>query len=131
YLFTFMVADSAGNSIRSSRTVKASYDFDKLYLADVATDAELVSDLFGVPMLITKTAPYNFEGKYYAETPGTEIRFIPQTSSFNPHCYGLDPDDPTKLINDVARAEPIILEEVGYYRIKLDLQNLNYSVTSY
>ncbi|GAO28057.1 hypothetical protein [Geofilum rubicundum] len=126
-----MVADSAGNTVSSSRVVKASYDFDKLYLADVATDAQLVSDLFGVPMLISKTAPYNFEGKYYAEAPGTEIRFIPQTSSFHPHCYGLDPDDPDKLINDPERAEPIVLEEIGYYRVKLDLQNRTYSVESY
>lgn len=131
YFFNLTVADSAGNTITSGRTVKASYDFDKLYLADVATDADLVSDLFGVPMLITKTAPFNFEARYYAETAGTEVRFIPQTSSFAPHCYGLDPENPSQLINDPANALPIVLEDKGYYKIKLNLDNLSYSVESY
>ncbi len=131
YNFEFLLADSAGNMVSQSRQVKASFDFDKLYLADVDTDAQLNSDLFGVPMLISKTAPYNFEAKYYAETAGAEIRFVPQTTSFAPHCYGLNPDDPTRLINDPENAMPIVLEEKGYYTITVDLENLTYSVESY
>ncbi|WP_016777462.1 Ig-like domain repeat protein [Anaerophaga thermohalophila] len=131
YNFEFILADSAGNKVSESRLVKASFDFDKLYLADVDTDEELTSDLFGVPMLISKTEPYNFEAEYYSEAPGTEVRFIPQTTSFEPHCYGLDPDDPSKLINDPQNALPIVLEEKGYYRITLDLENLTYEVESY
>lgn len=131
YKFSFMLADSAGNTITKEHNVKASYDFDKLYLADVSNDAELVSDLFGVPMLINKVKPYNFEGKYYAETPGTKIRFIPQTSSFNPHCYGIDPNNANKLINNPHEAIPIVLDEVGYYLITVDLENLTYNVESY
>ncbi|MFO8000639.1 MAG: hypothetical protein R6U46_05295 [Marinilabilia sp.] len=131
YNFEFLLVDSAGNKVDENRLVKASYDFDKLYLADVDTEDELTSDLFGVPMLISKTDPYNFEAKYYAESAGTEVRFIPQTSSFRPHCYGLDPEDPSKLINDPENAEPIVLEEEGYYRISLDLENLTYEMESY
>lgn len=131
YNFEFILADSAGNMVSESRLVKASFDFDKLYLADVATDEELTSDLFGVPMLISKTAPYNFEAKYYSEAPGTEVKFVAQTTSFAPHCYGLDPDDPDKLINDPQNALPIILDEKGYYRITLDLENLTYDVETY
>ncbi len=131
YNFMFTLADSAGNMVNDSRLVNASFDFDKMYLADVDTDAELVSDLFGVPMLISKKAPYNFEAKYYAESPNVEIRFIPQTSSFAPHCYGLDPDNSSMLINDPDRALPIVLGDEGYYRITLDLENLTYQVESY
>lgn len=131
YNFEFMLADSAGNVISESRLVKASFDFDKLYLADVDTDEDLNSDLFGVPMLISKTAPYNFEARYYSESPGTEVKFIPQTSSFAPHCYGLNPDDPSKLINDPQNAQPIVLDEIGYYKITLDLKSLTYSVETY
>ncbi|PRY98834.1 Ig-like domain repeat protein [Marinilabilia salmonicolor] len=131
YNFEFVLADSAGNVVTSNRVVKASFDFDKLYLADVATDEELNSDLFGVPMLISKTAPYNFEGKYYAEAPGAEVRFVPQTTSFAPHCYGLDPNDPSKLINDPENALPIVLDQKGYYLISVDLENMTYNVESY
>ncbi|MCW3805640.1 hypothetical protein [Plebeiibacterium marinum] len=131
YNFSFTVADSAGNVVSADRIVKASFDFDKLYLADVKTDAELVSDLFGVPMLITKTAPYNFEAKYYSEAAGTEIKFIPQTTSFAPHCYGIDPNDETKLINDPENALPIILDAKGYFKITVDLEALTYSVEQY
>ena len=131
YNFSFTVADSAGNVVSADRIVKASFDFDKLYLADVKTDAELVSDLFGVPMLITKTAPYNFEAKYYSEAAGTEIKFIPQTTSFAPHCYGIDPNDETKLINDPENALPIVLDAKGYFKIIVDLEALTYSVEQY
>lgn len=131
YHFEFLLADSAGNVVSESRLVNASFDFEKMYLADVDTEEALTSDLFGVPMVITKTAPYNFEAQYYSEGPGTEIRFIPQTTSFSPHCYGVDPDNPDKLINDPETALPIVLEGKGYYRITLDLENLIYEVESY
>ncbi len=126
YSFNFTVADSAGLVVTTSRSVDASFVYQKMYLADVETDAELVSDLFGVPMLITTTGSNLFEAEYYSAEANTEVRFIPQTSSFAPHCFGIDPSDSEKLI-DSQDALPIVLPEVGYYRISIDITNLTYS----
>lgn len=130
YTFVFTVADSAGLVVSSSRTVNASFEYQKMYLADVQTDAELVSDLFGVPMLITTTGTNVFEAEYYSAQENTEVRFIPQTSSFAPHCFGIDPTDSEKLI-DAQEALPIVLPEVGYYRINIDINALTYSFTKF
>ncbi len=126
YTFNFTVADSAGLVVNSRRTVDASFVYKKMYLADVNTDEELVSDLFGVPMLITTTGSNLFEAEYYSTQPNTEVRFIPQASSFAPHCFGIDPSDSEKLI-DSKDALPIIIPEVGYYKISIDINNLTYN----
>ncbi len=130
YNFNFLLADSAGLSVSTSRIVKASFSYDKMYLADVATVDELVSDLFGVPMLIKTTGDNKFQAQYYAEKPNAEIRFIPQTTNFTPHCFGIDPDNSSKLI-DSPQALPIVLPNVGYYRINIDINALTYDVESY
>ncbi len=130
YNFNFLLADSAGLVVSSTRTVKASFSYDKMYLADVSTAAELVSDLFGVPMLIKATGDNKFLAQYYAEKSNAEIRFIPQTTSFTPHCFGIDPDNHEKLI-DSPNSLPIILPSVGYYRIEIDINALTYHVESY
>nr|WP_321452980.1 hypothetical protein [uncultured Carboxylicivirga sp.] len=130
YSFTFSVADSAGLVVNATRGVSASYVYAKMYLADVATDAELVSDLFGVPMLIKTTGTNVFQAEYYSAVPNTEVKFIPQTSSFAPHCFGIDPANSEKFI-DSQDALPVVLPEVGYYRINFDLNDLSYSVEKF
>lgn len=130
YTFNFLLADSAGLIVSSSRVVKASYVYQKMYLADVATDAELVSDLFGVPMLINTIGENEFEANYYAVEANTEVKFIPQTSSFAPHCFGIDPTDQSRLI-DSQSALPIVLPEVGYYKMIVDINSLTFSVEKY
>lgn len=128
YEFAFTVADSAGNRVQTIRTVNVSSDFEKLYLSDVKTEAELLSDLYGVPMLIDKVAPFTFQAKYYSSAAGTEVKFIPQKGNFTPHCYGIDPANNDKLINNPETALPIVLPEQGYYVIDLNLETLDYTV---
>ncbi|GAF02183.1 hypothetical protein [Saccharicrinis fermentans] len=130
YHFNFTVADSAGLLVTTMRTVEASFVYQKMYLADVETDAELVSDLFGVPMLIETTGSNTFVAEYYSAAANTEVKFIPQTSSFDPHCFGIDPSNSEKLI-DSREALPIILPEVGYYRINIDVNELTFSVEKF
>lgn len=130
YTFNFTVADSAGLVVSTDRTVRASFVYNKMYLADVATDMDLVSDLFGVPMLIKTTGENKFLAQYYAEKPNSEIRFIPQTTSFAPHCFGIDPNNSAKLI-DSPTALPIVLPSVGYYKIAIDVDALTYQVEAY
>lgn len=105
-------------------------DFDYMYLADVATVAELNSDVYGVPMLIDHTGTYEYTAYYYCETAGTEVRFIPQKTAFTPICFGLDPSDSNVLIRS-TNADPITLPSVGYYKIVFNIQSGEYSVSTY
>ena len=90
-------------------------DFPKMYLADVATVEELNSDIFGVPMVINHTGEYQYRARYYNKAAGTEIFFLPQKTDFTPICFGLDPEDNTKLTDDPETAKPIVLDEAGVY----------------
>lgn len=103
-----------------------------MYLSDVSTKEELTSDLFGVPMLVDKTASFTYEAKYFCEAPNTVIKFIAQKSDFGPHCFGVDPDNSSKLKNDV-NAGGIVLPNKGYYKITFstDPEDLSYSVTEF
>jgi hypothetical protein len=134
YNFSVVFADSAGNTITKQLSVQVnvSWDFEKMYLSDVATKDELTSDLFGVPMLVDKTAPFTYEAKYFCENPNTAIKFLAQKSDFGPHCFGIDPNNSSKLTNSPI-ANGIILSDKGYYKITFstDPDNLSYSVTKF
>lgn len=126
--------DKVGNetSYTSTITVSEMPDFDKMYLADVATAAELNSDVFGVPMLINHTDAYQYRARYYNEKAGTEIYFLPQKTDFTPICFGLDPDDSSKLTDDPETAKPIVLSQAGvYYEIDLNVKEGTYTTRTY
>ena len=65
-------------------------DFEKMYLADVNSAAELTSDVYGVPMLVDHVGEFQYRARYYNQKPGTGIRFIPQKTDFVPLCFGVD-----------------------------------------
>ncbi len=134
YNFYISFADSAGNTVTKQLSVQVnvSWDFEKMYLSDVLTKDALTSDLFGVPMLVDKTAPFTYEAKYFCETPNTSIKFLAQKTDFTPHCFGVDPNNTSKLKNSV-NTNGIILPDVGYYKITFstDPANLSYSVTKF
>lgn len=132
YNLTLSAVDKFANESTATCviTVTDVTDFSKMYLADVSTDADLTSDLFGVPMLIEHSGEYQYTAHYYSAKAGTQVRFIPQKSSFTPICFGVDPNDDTKLINDV-NSKPIVLSEVGYYEIKFNVWTGEYSVNTY
>jgi hypothetical protein len=132
YTFNYTLVDKAGNKVTSSTilTISEMPDFDKMYLADVKTATELNSDLFGVPMVIEHTAAYTYTADYYSPAANTEVRFIPQKTDFQPNCFGLDPNDNTTIIDD-PDASPIVLPEVGYYKIIINIKTGTYSYTKY
>ncbi len=134
YTFNLVCADTSGNvtSLDIDVTISTSLDYAKMYLVDVSTVEELNSDLFGVPMLIDKTAPFTYEALYFCETANTAVRFIPQKASFTPVCYGVDPDNTSKLIKS-SDAAGIVLPSVGYYKITICIDStvLSYSVASF
>jgi hypothetical protein len=134
YSFELTYADSAGNTVTQTLAVQVnvSWDFEKLYLADVSTNAEFTSDLFGVPVLMDKTASYTYEAKYFAEAANTEIRFVAQKSGFAPNCFGIDPDNTSVLKNSSTSSLPIVLPSIGYYKITISTNPdiLSYTVES-
>lgn len=133
YPVTITASDRVGNSTSMNTVISITElpDYPKMYLADVATDDELQSDVFGVPMLIDHTGEYQYTARYYNAQAGTEIHFLPQNSSFSPICYGVDPTDNTKLSNQ-SDAEPLVLTEANvYYQIDFNIQTLEYTMTTY
>jgi hypothetical protein len=134
YSFNVVFADTAGNKVskKLSVQVNVSWDFEKMYLSDVSTKEELTSDLFGVPMLVNKTAAFTYEAKYFCETPNTPVKFLAQKSDFGPHCFGVDPDNSSKLKNSTG-SNGIVLPNKGYYKITFNTNpdDLSYSVTPF
>ncbi|MFV0311165.1 MAG: hypothetical protein ACK5KN_05890 [Dysgonomonas sp.] len=134
YNLTLKAVDKAGleTSKTSVITVSEMPDFPKMYLSDVATVAELNSDVFGVPMRIERTAAYEYKANYYCQKAGTEIFFLPQKSDFTPICFGIDPADNTKLTDDPDIAEPIVLTQANvYYEITFNVKTAIYKVKTY
>ena len=134
YEMEVTVVDAVGNQTKKKCMINVSemQNFPKMYLADVATAAELNSDVFGVPMVINHPAEYQYRARYYNKEAGTEIFFLPQKTDFAPICFGLDPNDNTKLTYDPEAALPIVLNEAGvYYEIDFNVLDLTYSMRTY
>lgn len=134
YTINLAAYDAVGNSVTTtcSLTVSEMPDFEKMYLADVATDEELNSDVFGVPMVINHTGEYQYKARYYNKATGTEIFFLPQKTSFTPICFGLDPEDSNKLTDDPELAKPIVLDTPNvYYEIDINVKQSTYSIKTY
>lgn len=134
YNVTISAYDMLGNStvVKSVISVSELQDFEKMYLADVATVAELNSDVFGVPMLIEHIGEYEYKANYYCSRANTEIFFLPQKSDFAPICFGLDPEDNTRLTDDPDTAEPIVLTQANvYYEITFNTMDATYAISTY
>ncbi|MDE6197517.1 MAG: hypothetical protein K2F91_06600 [Muribaculaceae bacterium] len=119
-------------SVTSTIKVSELPDFANMYLADVATAAELNSDIFGVPMVVDHVAPYTYRARYFNEKAGTEICFIPQKTDFTPICFGPDPSDPTILGDDPETVGRIKLDKAGvYYVIDFNISTGSYKLDTY
>lgn len=132
YMMSMRVYDGMNNMTQTTSTVNVSElpDFEKMYLADVSTAAELTSDLYGVPMLIDHTGQYQYTAHYYNQKAGTGIRFIPQMTDFNPICFGVD-ESTGLLTSNPSEAKEITLDEVGYYEITFNTVTGEYDVHKY
>lgn len=134
YPMTLVITDTADktDTIKCTISVTDVMDFEKMYLADVATDAELNSDVFGVPMRIDHVGEFKYEAIYYNREAGTEVFFLPQKTSFLPTCYGLDPSDDTKLTDNPADAKPFVLDQANtYYKININILEKTYDISWY
>lgn len=134
YTMNITAMDRSGKSAMATTRISVSElpDFTKMYLADVATAAELNSDIMGVPMLIERTAAYTYKARYYCSAANTEIFFLPQKTDFSPICFGIDPDDETRLTDNPETAKPIVLPTPNlYYQITFNTKTGVYDVSSY
>ena len=81
---------------------------------------------------IEHTGEYQYKANYYCQKAGTKIFFLPQKSDFTPICFGLDPEDNTKLTDDPETAMPIVLDQANvYYEINIDVKNSTYNLKTY
>jgi hypothetical protein len=103
-------------------------NYNKLYMADVENPADIVSDLFGVPMVMDKTGAFTYQVTYYARTSNVKVRFLPSKTSFTPVAIGLNPTNSQALLTDAATSLPIVLPNKGYYKITINTLLLNYKV---
>jgi hypothetical protein len=133
YDMTVTVFDTFDNetSVATNIVVSEMPDFEKMYLADVESAAELSSDVFGVPMLIDHTGEFEYTAHYYNQKAGTKVRFIPQMTDFEPICFGPDAENADLLANNPDAAQGIVLDKVAYYEIKLNTKTGKYSVNTY
>lgn len=134
YQMTITVVDKSGLEISQETVISVSEmpDFATMYLTDVAEAGLLNSDVFGVPMLIEHTGEFTYRGRYYNQTAGTEIFFIPQKTDFSPICFGLDPEDSSLLTDDPDSSQPIVLNEANvYYDIAFNVKTGAFSIATY
>jgi hypothetical protein len=139
YTFDITAIDATGNVATASVSVSVVTDlqFGAMFLTDETTDAALNQDIFGIPFTTEGSQAsgengYVFTARYYASAANSEVRFIPQQGSFEPFTFGADANNPGKLIlGQNATVNPIVLPDVGYYEITMDVRDLSYVVTSY
>ena len=131
YEMNIRLYDAKNNMASTSTVIKVSdvIDFEKLYLSDVTSAADLTSDVYGVPMLIDHVGEFQYTAHYYNQKAGTPIRFIPQKTSFSPICFGVDKS--TNTISKASTAEPIILDKIGYYEITFNVMTGEYAVNEW
>jgi hypothetical protein len=139
YPFKITAKDFSGNITTNTISVNVlkELSFNVMYITDVEDNSLLVSDAFGVPFntvasTVTGEKGYVFTASYYASKPNSKVRFLPQKGSFEPYTFGADPNAVGKLAlgSDVS-VDPIVLPQMGYYRIKIDLRDQTYTLTPY
>ncbi|MDO4164711.1 MAG: hypothetical protein Q4D56_10060 [Bacteroides sp.] len=134
YPLTLTLADKVGNIVTRTATIAVSelQDFESMYLADVATDSELNSDVFGVPMLVDHTGEYEYTALYYNQAAGTEVYLLAQDNSFSPICFGVDASDSSALTYDTNNMNPLVLTEANvYYKIVFNTLEQTYETSTY
>ncbi|MFC2127131.1 hypothetical protein ACFLRU_01995, partial [Bacteroidota bacterium] len=139
YTFTITATDVSGNIETGTVSVNVLNEllFDAMYITSLTDNEALNADLFGhpyvsVPSEVAGEDGNVFTAKYYSPSVNTEVRFLPQKGSFQPYTFGANPNVPGELVLGTgADVEPIILPEVGYYEITMDLRDQSYTVTPY
>lgn len=107
-------------------------NFDAIYLADVASAAELNSDLFGVPIAMDHVGDYKYRVRYYNEKAGTEVCFLGQKTDFGPICFAPSKENANELGDDPDEVNKIKLDKAQtYYEFYVDTWNRSFTMRDY
>lgn len=107
-------------------------DMPKMWLCDVTDEADLNSDIFGVPILCDHIAPFTYQVRYYNEKGGTGVCLLGQKGSFGPLCFAPSKDNPAVLGDNPEEVGRITLSKSEtYYLITFDTFNGSYSIEDY
>ncbi|MFS4481547.1 hypothetical protein ACKGJY_00895 [Hyunsoonleella sp. 2307UL5-6] len=139
YEFTITAVDLTGNESTASVSVSIVTDlqFGAMFLTDETSDAALNQDIFGIPFTTSGSEAsgengFVFTARYYSPAANSEVRFIPQQASFEPFAFGADATEPGKLaLGQDVTVNPIIIPDVGYYEITMDVRDLSYTISPY
>jgi len=139
YTFEITALDAFGNEGTATVSVSVVQElrFNTMFLTDETSDEALNSDLFGIPFNTAAIETegetgFEFTGRYYSAVANSELRFIPQETSFAPFSFGADPNNPGQLIlGQDSSVTPIVVPGVGYYEITVNVNQLTYEVTPY
>lgn len=123
YNFRITASDHNGNVATKELAVLGIKDYDVMYLANVETDAELQSDLYGVPIEVVKDKRFCFHVLYYTLKENTEVRFLKSETTFAASTFGYNSENAFLTEADIDDVSPIILPKANqYYKISLDLE---------
>lgn len=124
YNFKITASDHNGNVATKELAVLGIKDYDVMYLANVDTDAELNSDLYGVPMETIKDKRFCFHALYYTLEENTEVRFLKSETTFSASTFGYNSENEFLAEADIENVSPIVLPKKNqYYKVSLDLEN--------
>lgn len=142
YQLLLSVVDKEGKKTEKKSNIVISSkvpDYPNLWLADVATSAELNADIFGVPEYVGHAydadgnpIPFTYEARYYNQKAGTKVKFLGQKNDFSPVCYGVDAADTNLLSDDEETMKDIVLNEAGvYYKLTFNIKNYELQTETY
>lgn len=138
YFCTVTAKDRPGGSepnvavCTSTISVTELPDFPTIWLADVATAAELNADIFGVPIAMDHVGNYRYRVRYYNEKAGTKVCFLGQKTDFAPICFAPSKENPAELGDDPEEVERITLTMANtYYEFLVDTYARTVSQTAY
>ncbi|MDE5882981.1 MAG: hypothetical protein K2H60_14775 [Muribaculaceae bacterium] len=112
--------------------VQALQDMEKMWLCDVKDEADLNSDIFGVPIICDHIGEYKYQVRYYNETAGTEVSLLGQKGSFGPLCFAPSKENASVLGDNPDEVNWIKLDKANtYYLLTFDTFNGSYTVEDY
>lgn len=131
YYINVFASDSTGNESAEIITLVAGeVKADEVYIVGGATWSGWDDPSTANPMLMKQDLEN--EGWYEIITYSfgiqdyNGVKFIGQRG-WGPNNWGLDPSDPTKMINDDG-SDKIVLAEEGYWKVRFNPTSLEYSV---
>jgi hypothetical protein len=131
YYINIFASDSTGNTTAEIIALTAGeVQTDEIYIVGGATWSGWDDPSASNPMLMKQDAEN--EGWYeiitysYGVQDQNGVKFIGQRG-WGPNNWGLDPSDPTKMVNDDG-SDKIILAEEGYWKVRFNPSLLEYTI---